>query len=128
MRNPIVYVTQTPPNPNPRGRGPVFDISPAARFGTIKILCNRAEIEEATTMTELLWKFRERMIPWDSSLDYILPLGHTITMIAAALVALEKGDGRLRILQWDRRLKEYEMFLLDVHAQPLGETLARRIV
>lgn len=112
--NMTVYVTQKPPAFNGRR---YIDLSPAKRFGELVYLSNRVEVEEGSEQS-LLWKFRERMKTFDSRLDYILPLGHTMTMAVASIVAVENGNGTIRIMQWNKLIRDYAICTIDVHAQP----------
>lgn len=115
---PKVYVTQKPPTRTEGGRiKNRIDLSPARRFGELVFLAHRKEVEEAGEH-ELLWKMRERLKDFDPRTDYLLPIGHTISMVTAATAALEAGNGTVRMLQWDNRLRQYEVFTLDIHAQP----------
>jgi hypothetical protein len=113
-----VYVTQVPP---PRRDGPTvrptFDLSPAERFGELVYLSTKEDVENGTE-SELMWKMRNGLENFDPDLDYILPIGHTICMALGPVLALERSEGRVKIMQWDRKLKAYEVFIMDLDAQP----------
>jgi len=113
-----VYVTQKPPTAR-QGNLVYFhiDLTPASKLGDIHFLSNRGDVERGTVQS-LLWAFRSKLKEYDCEKDYILPIGHTITMAIAAIVAAENGQGMIQILQWDKRIREYEIFKLDLHAQP----------
>lgn len=118
VRRPRVYVTQKPPTTR-QGNQVYFhiDLTPASKLGDIHFLSHRGEVERGTVQ-QLLWIIRGRLKEFDAERDYILPLGHTITMAIASIIASENSQGIIQILQWDKRLREYEVFKLDLHAQP----------
>lgn len=118
MKKPRVFVTQSPPV---RREGntlrPLFDLAPAERFGELIYLAGKDDVDEGSEAS-LMWGMRRKLTDFDPERDYILPIGQTVCMVVGVALALERSEGRVRIMQWDKRMKAYEVFVLDLDAQP----------
>jgi len=93
-------------------------LRPAERFGEIVFLLDWQEAMDLSE-EESIWKIRRRLADYSDD-DYLLPLGSPASMVLSALLAAEVNDGRLKILQWDRDNRTYEVKKIDVNAQPVN--------
>lgn len=108
---PKVYVVQQQLHKNDLGiLVPKFDLSPAARYGEIVFVL---KTDDSATSANVLQKLHDGL-QWITEDDYILPIGNTIMMCMASVVAAEY-TGKLNFLYWNRNAREYwvETFRLD---------------
>lgn len=112
MRNPIVYVPQETMRLN-RQTGEMeskFDLTPAAAFGTLKVVVNSPN---TSLMTHHAVKHIRSQLRDYTDRDYILGTGSPATMMMVAMVAATINDGRVKLLQWDQRAKNYIVLEVD---------------
>lgn len=104
--NPRVFIPQEPRRRDQESGSwvPVFDLSPALKFGIIEILIPHGPVllDTATLVTSL----RERLKDYTED-DYIMCIGDPSAIAAAVLVAGMINDGCITLLKWDRQLKAY---------------------
>lgn len=110
-KDPIVFVTQIPSR---HTRGDQYiqtvDISSAKNFGEPRIIfpmgMNYPSMEIiADQLEESLADFQDQ--------DFLLPLGDTMLMIAAAAI-LGRSFGDFTMLKWDRQERKYFTYLITV--------------
>lgn len=122
MSTGVVYVVQEPMvmrNGRPSKR---FDMTPAERFGEVRILLDWSDTRSlAGKEAEVMWTLRERLADF-SDQDYVLMTGDWTAMALAVSLALEINDGRAKCLQWNRDDREYSIICIDLNAQPVRRT------
>lgn len=114
-----VYVSQQTLRRSQQGKGPMIQfpsLNPATEFGEVCILLDWYE-EKDLTDEQILWRMREKLATF-SDADYVLPLGSARAQAAAVLIAAEVNDGCVKILEWDRDSRAYNVRAFDLNAQP----------
>lgn len=106
-----VYVVQEPLRFDGQNLVPAFDLTPAAEFGQMEVLLPPgntmlAPVPAMRTLREKLKHFSDD--------DYLLGVGNTAAIAGAAMVAGYYNHGRVKLLQWDKRLKQYIKVEMDV--------------
>jgi len=89
---------------------PVFDLTPAAVYGDIEILLPPGPVMLATAPMNDKLRYALRNFCDD---DYILPTGSPPAMLAAGFYAAYHNRGRYKILQWDKRSRQYIVIPVD---------------
>lgn len=46
--------------------------------------------------------------------DFILPLGDPAVIVMAGIIAAEANRGKIRLLKWDQKLKDYYSVQIDI--------------
>jgi len=91
-----------------------YDLSPASIHGKLIYLLGpgnifKNRIEQATR------QIRDVMAQHDfAEDDFILAIGDPVAIAAAAMIAGNRTNGRIRILKWDRITNGYEPFDVGV--------------
>lgn len=97
---PIVYVIQEQPN---------HDISPARRFGEIRCLLPPGDANFSSH--HIYTQLQADLADFKIGEDYLLLSGDPTAIAMAAVVidrlACPTDEQELRLLKWDRRMKEY---------------------
>lgn len=108
-----VYIVQEPLRRN-RQNGSLetfMNLTPAAAYGDLEVLLDRKNITlNPAPMIDLL----KRKLRHFSDEDYLLGVGDTGAMMAAAMVAGQMNRGRVKILKWDRETGSYLKLNLQV--------------
>lgn len=94
------------------------NLGPAENFGEVVFLLDWYEAMDMDA-TQMMWAMRRRLAEFSDE-DYLLPLGSPCAMVFSAILASEANDGKIKILQWAREERAYEVRKLDLHAQPLN--------
>lgn len=95
---------------------PLFDISPAREFGEVTILTEHNQSMSASVpMVRML---REKMKDFDDS-DYILPVGDPVIIATVAAIAADMNAGYFQMLKWNKRMRKYEVFKINVYGNKL---------
>jgi hypothetical protein len=83
---------------------PVYDLTPAEKFGDLKFLLTPTAAPWATdSIINDLWDALEDF----GDDDYLLMVGNPVLCGLAAAVACDVNKGRIRFLQWNGRQKVY---------------------
>ena len=113
-----VYVAQIPTRvmfdpttQQPIGRVPTYDISNAEEQGELFVCLPEGSLEHvsARRMVELL---RTKLFDYGDD-DCILPVGSMAASCATVACAAFANNGRVKILQWDKRARKYEVISFD---------------
>lgn len=100
-----VYITQIPERRTQDGSFvPTINIAPAAEFGEIVVLCERAA--SIWKSDELVRDLRKKLKFYNAETDFLVALGDP-SIIAAAFAILGKDFGAVSLLKWDRIIKRY---------------------
>jgi hypothetical protein len=96
----------------------IKDISPAKQYGELVYMANRGDIpEDELAAADLVWKLRALLSGFTRH-DYLLPMGHPTVMMIAGCIAAEQTGGEVKILVWNKEAHNYDVFRLDLNAQP----------
>jgi hypothetical protein len=87
-----------------------FDMTPALKYGQPKILVPAgralfAPVHTVRTIKEQLEGFSDE--------DYLLTIGDPSIIAVAAIVASEMNKGRVKLLKWDKQMREYLPIQID---------------
>jgi len=107
-----VYVPQSPLYKNTAGKlVPKFDIRPARKFGNpVELLSPNAKPFDLGPIIEELYEKLETF----NETDYIICIGNPIILATTVAVASDVSNGRVRMLQWHGRRKEYIPVEMDL--------------
>lgn len=88
---------------------PTVDLTPARKFGELRVMLppNFGSMVGAP----LVEAIKERMAGFREC-DFLLAVGDPTLIAAAAGVAALRTGGRLRVLKWDRHMRDY--ILIDM--------------
>ncbi len=90
-----------------------WNIFPARKFGDVVALTpSTAQI--VLSATPVLRKLRRGLRNFTSE-DYLLLSGDPIIMGLAMMIAADITGGKLRLLKWEKREKEYYKVTIDYH-------------
>lgn len=94
----------------------VFDMTPAAEYGTIEVLIPAgasllSTVPMVRTMRDRLHNFSDN--------DYLLPVGDPAAIMAAGAIASEINNGRVKILRWDRVARRYIVVQIDTSGKAI---------
>ena len=108
VTEPITYRDGTPQ--------PLFDISPALKFGELEILAKHNHSMLASV--PMVRYFRERLRDFSDE-DFILPVGDPVTIATVAAIAADINKGYFKILKWDKRQASYIPIEIDAWGKEL---------
>jgi hypothetical protein len=110
----VVYIPQEVRKLNPRTRQfeAVHDLSPAIAFGKPEILCS-ATMSFSLDPSAMIKAMREGLRNF-SDQDYLLAVGDPAAIAIASMLAAAMNNGRVKMLRWDRQVKQYLEMQLDV--------------
>lgn len=95
---------------------PEFDMTPALRFGDPVVLVPAgralfAPVLTVRTLKDKLASFGEE--------DYLLTVGDPSIIAVAAMIAGEVNHGRVKLLKWDRQMRDYIAIQIDSSGRPV---------
>jgi hypothetical protein len=110
----IVYIPQEIRKMNPRTKQfeAVHDLSPAIAFGKPKVLCSPT-MSFSLDPTEMVRSMREGLRDFNDE-DYLLAVGDPAAIAIASMLAAAMNNGRVKMLRWDRLVRQYLELQLDV--------------
>jgi len=112
MSNPVVYIPQEPRKRDEDGEWkPLYDLSPALRFGTLKMLLPHGPLllDTSTVMKSL----REKLKDFCDN-DYIMLIGDPAAIASTIMVASDINDGLVNVLRYDRAEKRYNVVVFEL--------------
>lgn len=83
---------------------PVINIIPAAKFGNLVELFTPTQ--HALLTAQVASKLKTAMRNFSDE-DYILPIGNPVLIGVAVAAAARANMGKVKILHWERELREY---------------------
>ncbi len=107
----IVYAPQVPVRYDQLTgkRLSIFNLNTALRFGNlVELLPAEADLDESVEKQVQL--LQEGLFDFARD-DVLMAIGDPIIIAAAAAIVCKKMEGRMRMLKWDKRAKEY--FLVE---------------
>jgi len=107
----IVYCVTEPITYRDGNPEPLFDISPALKFGKLEILSKHSN--SMLVSVPMIRHFRDKLKDFNDD-DYILPVGDPVTIAAVAAVAADINKGFFKMLKWDKRQRAY--IPVEIHA------------
>ena len=97
-----VYVVQ---------QSPKKDISDAKRYGDIVYLLETPNRQAALDPHKFVSSISSRLVDYNPTEDYILPIGDPIAIGVVTAIAAEFGHSKVNLLYWDRRIEKYSPVL-----------------
>lgn len=95
---------------------PLFDISPALKFGELEILAKHSHSMIASV--PMVRYFREKLKNYSND-DFILPVGDPVTIATVAAIAADMNKGYIKMLKWDKRQAAYIPIEINVWGEEL---------
>lgn len=112
----VVYVVTEPITYKDGIQTPLFDVTPAREFGELKTLTEHNQSMSASVpMVRML---REKMKDFCDA-DYILPVGDPVIIGTVCAIAADMNAGYYQMLKWNKRLRSYEVFKINVYGNKL---------
>ena len=84
---------------------PLFDISPAMKFGDIEILTKHNQ-DISVSVLSMIPMLRDKLKNFNDE-DYILPVGDPVTIAAVAAIAADINGGYFKMLKWHKGQRKY---------------------
>lgn len=108
-----VYVVQNQKHLNDRSGAlePKFDLSTAAKYGPLVDLLSPTA--RPFSPAHVIGVLREKLGAF-SDTDYLLLIGNPALIGFTVAIAAEANEGRVKLLQWDGRKKEYVPIVADL--------------
>lgn len=111
-----VYVVTEPITYKDGIPAPLFDVSPAREFGELVVLTEHGQSMSASVpMVRML---REKLRDFSDE-DFILPVGDPVIIATVAAIAADINKGYYQMLKWNKRLRQYEVFKINVYGNKL---------
>lgn len=112
----IVFVTHEPSKWDEAAQRqvPLFNLAPASKYGTLEVLMPAgASLISTVPMVRTM---RDKLAAFGDD-DYLLPVGDPASIAAACAIAAEMNAGRVKLLRWDRKTREYMVIQLDTYGR-----------
>ena len=102
-----VYVPQEPSRFDPtfNARVPIVDLRPAAAFGEVEVMLPNNVT--GMIMDPVVTALKEKLAKFTVD-DYLVAIGDP-SLIAAASGIILPAQGSMKLLKWDKRLKQYSV-------------------
>ena len=102
----VVYVPQEPMKRDQKtGQwAQAFDLSPAKKFGDIKVLLPHGSLP--IDINPMIDNLKESLKDFSDD-DYLLAIGNPTAMVMAGMVASNNNSGKINMLYWDSKIKDY---------------------
>jgi hypothetical protein len=88
----------------------VYDFTPAMRYGELLVVLPPGPVMIAAQ--PMLAEIR-RIMHGFSDNDYLVATGDPAAIAACTMVAARVNHGRVNLLRWDRRMRDYYLLSLD---------------
>lgn len=109
---PNVFVVQEPVRRGAAGvEERLMDLSPAAEFGELRFLLPRVQLPIGSD--NWVPRIRSGLSSFNDD-DYLLPVGDMAAITAAAAVAAQHNNGRIKVLKWSRHARRYVVQQLEL--------------
>ena len=113
-----VYIPQVPRRFDAQqGAWVDMDLSPALDYGTPRVLLALGP-DDSLSAAPMVRHLKERLREFCDQ-DYLIPVGSPAVFAAAAIIAANFNQGRVNLLCWDRRRKQYDELLLETRKEKL---------
>ena len=95
---------------------PLFDLTPAAKYGEIKFLLkNNSSILNTVPLVRAL---KEKLSEYTKD-DYILPVGDPVIIGLVSAMISEKTGGVFKVLKWDKKERVYLPVQIDISGRSI---------
>ena len=94
---------------------PTKDLSPAKNFGDVRILQPPGHVR--IDDEGLSYALNQELQDFSDS-DFFCCVGPPVLMCAAAIVAAIHNNGRIRFLEWDKKIRNYRKVRFDAQLNP----------
>lgn len=112
-----VYITQEVRKASPDGGfQPQYNFKPAIKYGELRVLVPSGH--SLLAPVPLIRNLKESLRDFSDE-DYLLAVGDPSIIAAASIIAGQNNHGRVRVLKWDRILKDYIPVELDVSGRAI---------
>jgi hypothetical protein len=101
-----VYIPQEPRKREGDGWRPMYDLTPALKFGTLEVLLPHGPTLLDVSLIVAGLKEKLKHITED---DYIILIGDPVAIAATVLVAGQLTGGKVKLLKYDRNEKLYNV-------------------
>lgn len=114
-----VFVVQEPlrRHPNHRKVEYKYSLRPAEAYGELVVLLAWEDLHNPVNVPAMMTKLREGLQDFEDN-DYLLAAGNPGAIAAAAIIAAEVTGWGCKMLVWDNRRELYDVFDLNLNAQP----------
>jgi hypothetical protein len=111
-KNSRVFIPQEPRKHDPKAGGfkPLYDLSPALKFGTLEVLLPHGPLMLDTA--PVVGQLKGRLADYTED-DYIMCIGDPLAIAAVVLVAGSISK-KVTLLQYNRILREYNPVTYEV--------------
>lgn len=101
-----VFIPQEPRKRDGDDWKPLYDLSPAVRFGTLEVLLPHGPVllDTAVVIASLQEKLQHI-----TKEDYVMLIGDPSAIAAVVMVAAHMNGGFLKILKYDRTERQYNV-------------------
>ena len=115
-----VFIVQEPLRRHPGHRRVEhkYSLKPAEAFGQLVVLLAWEDLHNPVNVPAMMSKLREGLADFDPDQDYLLAAGNPGAIAGAAMIASALSDGYVKMLVWDNKREQYDVFELDLNAQP----------
>lgn len=103
---PRVFVVQQPMKMTATGWQPIFDLSTAAAFGSLKFILLKPGNIFVDRLAVVIDHMRSVLHDFGEE-DFLLPTGEPLAIALAAIFASKANGGRMKLLKWDNRAQRY---------------------
>lgn len=95
---------------------PLFDVSPALKYGELEILAKHNNSMFASV--PMVRHFRDKLKDFSDD-DYILPVGDPVTIATVAAIASDINNGYFKMLKWDKKSRNYLVVEINAYGAAL---------
>jgi len=95
---------------------PLFDVSPALKYGDLEILAKHNNSMFASV--PMVRHFRDKLKDFCDD-DYILPVGDPVTIATVAAIASDINNGYFKMLKWDKKSRNYLVVEINAYGGQL---------
>lgn len=91
---------------------PAYDISPAEKFGDLKIILPKVPRGDHIN-NQVIRQLRDGLNGFNEN-DYLLCIGSPVVLTCAGIAAAQSSGGRVRFLEWSHHYGDYLLVDLDL--------------
>jgi len=109
----VVYIPQEPRKRDPKTGQWVqaFDLSPAKKFGDVKVLLPHGSLPIDTE--PMISNLKEGLKNFSSD-DFLLAIGNPTAMVVSGIIAAQNNAGKINMLYWDSKIRDYIKVVFDI--------------
>jgi hypothetical protein len=113
----VVYITQEVRKATREGSfQPQFNFKPAMKYGELRVLVpGEMSLLSPVPLVRVL---REKLLTFSED-DWLVAVGDPAIVATASMIIAQKTHGKLKILKWDRELRDYIPIEIDISGRAL---------